>query len=128
MPPRRLAPPLQKYASRNFASQILAVLVDIEQEVVMLRKCHKSIHMSDDDPNNPNVKLSYLQQRYEQLLKYLECIPGVLMELINQSLMNLYSELYHQIDQSKIHSFKILYLATNCQFYRLESVGVNKRY
>ena len=93
MPPRRLAPLLQSYAAHQFSDQIMQVLLSFETKVVRLRKGHTN-PMTDDLHNN----LATLQSQYQQLLKYLELIPGVMMEKINQALMTIYIDRYHTID------------------------------
>ena len=121
MPRRRVAPPLQLYAARQFSGQLLRVLLNIEAEIVQLKKtqCHagaaqqpppsasRAVYYVDtagDGAQLPNGQTVYtarvvqLEQLYAQLVRYLEAIPGVLMERITRAAMQLYTEKYQQID------------------------------
>ena len=110
MPPRRVSPPLQWYAARQFSSQVIQVLLHMEREIVALKK---NQHHQDQPVNGvsnghhvngfiKNDTISILQRSYEQLVKYLESIPGVLMEQINQAMMGVYTDKYHQIDSGTV--------------------------
>ena len=126
MPRRRVAPPLQLYAARQFSGQLLRVLLNIEAEIVQLKKtqCHATqchagagqqpppsasravyyVDTAGDGAQLPNGQTVYtarvvqLEQLYAQLVRYLEAIPGVLMERITRAAMQLYTEKYQQID------------------------------
>lgn len=116
MPPRRVSPPLQWYASRQFSSQVIQVLLHIEREIVALKRNqhqqqqHQDQNLYMNGVSNghyvngvyKNDTINFLQRSYEQLVKYLESIPGVLMEQINQAMMGVYSDKYHQIDPGRI--------------------------
>ena len=115
-----MAPPLQLYAARQFSGQLLRVLLNIEAEIVQLKKtqCHagagqpppsasRAVYYVDtagDGAQLPNGQTVYtarvvqLEQLYAQLVRYLEAIPGVLMERITRAAMQLYTEKYPQID------------------------------
>jgi len=119
MPPRRLAPLLQSYAAHQFSDQIMQVLLSFETKVVRLRKGHTN-PMTDDLHNN----LATLQSQYQQLLKYLELIPGVMMEKINHALMTIYIDRYHTIDPGwkvwtltkGVEAREVAQLVTPCSF------------
>ena len=86
MPPRRVAPPLQLYSAREFGSQVVRVLVRIEAEIVAIRRCHLHPVILDNGVNSPPAQytdtIAKIEAKYAQLVKYLEAIPGVLMDQI----------------------------------------------
>ena len=103
MPPRRVAPPLQLYSAREFGSQVVRVLVRIEAEIVAIRRCHLHPVILDNGVNSPPAQytdtLAKIEAKYAQLVKYLEAIPGVLMDQIFRATTDVYMEKYSRIDQ-----------------------------
>ena len=107
MPPRRVAPPLQLYSAREFGSQVVRVLVRIEAEIVAIRRCHLHPVILDNGVNSPPAQytdtLAKIEAKYAQLVKYLEAIPGVLMDQIFRATTDVYTEKYSLIDQGDDH-------------------------
>lgn len=103
MPPRRVAPPLQLYSAREFGSKVVRVLARIEAEIVAIRRCHLHPVIMDNGVNSPPAQytdtLAKIEAKYAQLVKYLEAIPGVLMDQIFRATTEVYTEKYNRIDQ-----------------------------
>ena len=106
MPPRRVAPALQLYSAREFGSQVIRVLVRIEMEIVAIKRCHLHPVILDNGINSPPVQytdtLAKIEAEYAELVKYLEAIPGVLMDQIYRATVDVYTENYSRIDQGDI--------------------------
>ena len=114
MPPRRVAPPLQLYSAQEFGGKVVRVLARIEAEIVAIRRCHLHPVIMDNGVNSPPAEytdtLAKIEAKYAQLVKYLESIPGVLMDQIFRATIEVYTEKYNRIDQGDDLLLKVIFL------------------
>ena len=103
MPPRRVAPSLQLFSARELGNQVIRILVRIETEIVATNRSFGHLMHLDNGANSvPSTyteSIAKIEAKSAQLVKYLEAIPGALMDKIFRATIDVYSEKYNRIDQ-----------------------------
>ena len=123
MPPRRVPPTLSSQSSRVLSGQILDILLHLEREVVAIKK----EQYLENEQNSSQQKVLSVQTRYYELVHFIQSVPGALIEIIIESLLQLYQHRYDQIDKGQF-SYAELRLDILFQYIlRSECVGSNKR-
>jgi len=98
MPPRKHAAALQYLCSRKLSTSLIDFLLEIEKEAVKIQKQQQQ--MTEADPNNAFThRIVKLQQDYLGLVDFISSIPGVLLERINETCLEIYRERYDLIDK-----------------------------
>ena len=97
MPPRRVPPTLSSQSSRVLSGQILDILLHLEREVVIIRK----EQYLENEQNFSQQKVLSVQTRYYDLVQFIQSVPGALLEIIIESLLQLYQHRYDQIDKGQ---------------------------
>ena len=110
MPPRRIPPTLSSQSSRVLSGQILDILLHLEREVVTIRK----EQYLENDQNSSQQKVLSVQTRYYELVQFIQSVPGALLEIIIESLLQIYKQRYDQIDKGE---FLCILSAVKLYFY-----------
>ena len=97
MPPRRIPPTLSSQSSRVLSGQILDILLHLEREVVAIRK----EQYLENEQNFSQQKVLSVQTRYYELVQFIQSVPGALLEIIIESLLQIYKQRYDQIDKGE---------------------------
>ena len=122
MPPRRIPPTLSSQSSRVLSGQILDILLHLEREVVTIRK----EQYLENDQNSSQQKVLSVQTRYYELVQFIQSVPGALLEIIIESLLQIYKQRYDQIDKGEFPC--ILSALSSCiSFFRFECLGPDQR-
>jgi len=98
MPPRKHAATLQYLCSRKLSTKLIDFLLEIEKEAVLIQKQQQQ-QMNGSDPNIYTHRILKLQQGYLGLVDFMSSIPGVLLEKINETCLEIYKERYDLIDK-----------------------------
>ena len=123
MPPRRLPESLSSQSSRVFSGQILDILLHLEREVVTIRK--EQYFENDQNFSQQNPKVLSVQTRYYELVQFIQAVPGALLEIIIESLLQIYKQRYDQIDKGE---FVYLIICKSCSsILRFECLGPDQR-
>ena len=121
MPPRRVPPTLSSQSSRVLSGQILDILLHLEREVVIIRK----EQYLENEQNFSQQKVLSVQTRYYDLVQFIQSVPGALLEIIIESLLQLYQHRYDQIDKGE---FVYLIICKSCSsILRFECLGPDQR-
>ena len=103
MPPRRVAPSLQLFSARELGSQVIRILVRIETEIVATNRSFGHLMHLDNGvnsvPTTYTESIAKIEAKSAQLVKYLEAIPGALMDKIFRATIDVYTEKYNRMDQ-----------------------------
>ena len=121
MPPRRTAPTLSSQSSRVLSGQILDILLHLEREVVAIRK----EQYFENEQNSSQQKVLSVQTRYYELVQFIQSVPGALLEIIIESLLELYHHRYDQIDKGEF--YPVFYPELYISILRSECVGPDQR-
>ena len=100
MPPHKNPASPYNQSSRELSSRVLDILLHLERQVVKIRK--EQYLASDQNFYTENILA--LQKRYLELVQYLETVPGVLLEKIIESLLQMYKDRYDLIDKGELLS------------------------
>ena len=98
MPPRKHAAALQYLCSRKLSTNLIDFLLEIEKEAVKIQKQQ----LNGSDPNIFTHRILKLQQDYLGLVEFMSSIPGVLLEKINETCLEVYKERYDLIDKGEV--------------------------
>ena len=122
MPPRRIPQTLSSQSSRVLSGQILDILLHLEREVVTIRK----EQYLENDQNSSQQKVLSVQTRYYELVQFIQSVPGALLEIIIESLLQIYKQRYDQIDKGEF--LCILSALSSCiSILRFECLGPDQR-
>ena len=95
MPPRRVAPSLQLFSARELGNQVIRILVRIETEIVATNRSFGDLMHLDNGfnivPTTCTESIAKSEAKYAQLVKYLEAIPGALMDKIFRATIDVYN-------------------------------------
>ena len=117
MPPRRVPPTLSSQSSRVLSGQILDILLHLEREVVAIKK----EQYLENEQNFSQQKVLSVQTRYYELVQFIQSVPGALLEIIIESLLELYQHRYDHIDKGKGNP--VCYPKLNISLLRSECLG-----